>query len=102
MKRVWCVKLEEVGVGDGIVVSPAACGKADTMIGESHDGFYHQAEGYFHEYGLFGNVDIPVITVGGLTDFDAIEAIANSTGMILLAFTPFVVGAASSETLERG
>ncbi len=56
---------------DGIVVSGNIHGKADTMIGESHDGFTIQAEGYFHEYGhaISQDVNISVITVGGLTDF---------------------------------
>ncbi|WP_135381509.1 NADH:flavin oxidoreductase [Vibrio tasmaniensis] len=86
--RLVCKKLEEVGV-DGIVVSGNIHGKADTMIGESHDGFIIQAEGYFHEYGhaISQDVNIPVITVGGLTDFDAIEAIANNTGIEYFALS---------------
>ncbi|CDS97094.1 NADH:flavin oxidoreductase [Vibrio coralliirubri] len=86
--RLVCKKLEQVGV-DGIVVSGNIHGKADTMIGESHDGFIIQAEGYFHEYGhaISQDVNIPVITVGGLTDFDAIEAIANNTGIEYFALS---------------
>ena len=86
--RIVCKKLEQVGV-DGIVVSGNIHGKADTMIGESHDGFTIQAEGYFHEYGhaISQDVNIPVITVGGLTDFDAIEAIANNTGIEYFALS---------------
>jgi len=86
--RSVCKKLEEIGV-DGIVVSGNIHGKADTMIGEYHDGFTIQAEGYFHEYGhaISQDVNIPVITVGGLTDFDAIEAIANNTGIEYFALS---------------
>ncbi|MEC7941079.1 MAG: NADH:flavin oxidoreductase [Pseudomonadota bacterium] len=86
--RLVCKTLEEVGV-DGIVVSGNIHGKAETMIGESYDGFTIQAEGYFHEYGheISQDVDIPVITVGGLTDFDAIEKIANNTGIEYFALS---------------
>ncbi|WP_252026855.1 NADH:flavin oxidoreductase [Vibrio sp. SCSIO 43136] len=78
--RQICKTLESVGV-DAIVVSGNIHGKADTMVGEVHDGLAIESEGYFHQYGgvISQEVNIPVITVGGLTDFEAIEALATRT-----------------------
>jgi 2,4-dienoyl-CoA reductase-like NADH-dependent reductase (Old Yellow Enzyme family) len=80
--RVICKKLESIGV-DALIISGNIHGKANTMIGESFDGHCLQAEGYFHEYGQTISLDvaIPIITVGGLSDIDAIEAIANTTNI---------------------
>ncbi|MEZ9629286.1 NADH:flavin oxidoreductase [Vibrio breoganii] len=84
--RAICKKLEQLGV-DAIIVSGNIHGKASEMVGESFDGYTLQQEGYFHEYGhvISQDVKVPVITVGGLSDFDAIENIANNTGIDLFA-----------------
>ncbi|MGR5283891.1 NADH:flavin oxidoreductase [Vibrio maritimus] len=86
--RKVCKKLEEIGV-DAIVMSGNIHGKANTMIGERHDGFTIQEEGYFHEYGhvISQDVSIPVITVGGLTDIGAIESLADTTGIQYFALS---------------
>ncbi|MFA0439059.1 oxidoreductase [Vibrio sp. 10N.286.49.C2] len=78
--RLVCQKLASVGV-DALIISGNIHGKANTMIGEAHDGYTIQEEGYFHEYGavISQEVAVPVITVGGLTDIHAIEAIADNT-----------------------
>ena len=83
-----CQKLEAVGV-DAIIISGNIHGKANTMIGESFDGYTIQEEGYFHEYGhvISQEVNVPVITVGGLTDIDAIEEIANTTNIQYFALS---------------
>ncbi|GEM79323.1 NADH:flavin oxidoreductase [Vibrio superstes] len=84
--RAICKKLEQLGV-DAIIVSGNIHGKASEMVGESFDGYTLQQEGYFHEYGdvISQDVKVPVITVGGLSDFDAIENIANNTGIDFFA-----------------
>ncbi|MEZ9327612.1 NADH:flavin oxidoreductase [Vibrio breoganii] len=84
--RAICKKLEQLGV-DAIIVSGNIHGKASEMVGESFDGYTLQQEGYFHEYGhvISQDVNVPVITVGGLSDFDAIENIANNTGIDFFA-----------------
>ncbi|GEA60704.1 NADH:flavin oxidoreductase [Vibrio comitans] len=84
--RVICKKLEQLGV-DAIIVSGNIHGKASEMVGESFDGYTLQQEGYFHEYGhaISQDVKVPIITVGGLSDFDAIENIANTTGIDFFA-----------------
>ncbi|MFA0457258.1 NADH:flavin oxidoreductase [Vibrio breoganii] len=84
--RAICKKLEQLGV-DAIIVSGNIHGKASEMVGESFDGYTLQQEGYFHEYGhvISQDVKVPVITVGGLSDFDAIESIANNTGIDFFA-----------------
>ncbi|SDH51714.1 2,4-dienoyl-CoA reductase [Vibrio xiamenensis] len=78
--RVICRKLAEIGV-DAIVLSGNIHAKADTMVGEEHDGYTIEQEGYFHQYGdvVSQDIDIPVITVGGLTDIEAIERLASTT-----------------------
>ncbi|PST96013.1 oxidoreductase [Photobacterium iliopiscarium] len=86
--RLICKKLAVVGV-DAIIISGNVHGKADTMVGESYDGYTIEAEGYFHQYGdiISQDVDVPVITVGGLSEFDAIEAMANNTGIEFFALS---------------
>ncbi len=86
--RVVCKKLEEVGV-DAIIVSGNIHGNASTMVGESFDGYTLQEEGYFHEYGqvISQDVNVPVITVGGLNDFCAIEDLAENTKIQFFALS---------------
>ncbi|SMY15903.1 NADH:flavin oxidoreductase [Photobacterium aquimaris] len=86
--RLICKKLEAVGV-DAIIISGNVHGKADTMVGESYDGYTIEAEGYFHQYGdvISQDVNVPVITVGGLSEFDAIEAMAKNTGIEFFALS---------------
>jgi 2,4-dienoyl-CoA reductase-like NADH-dependent reductase (Old Yellow Enzyme family) len=86
--RIICKKLEAIGV-DAIIISGNIHGKANTMIGESFDGYTIQQEGYFHEYGhvISEEVNVPVITVGGLTDINAIEEIANKTNIQYFAIS---------------
>lgn len=86
--RLICQKLESIGV-DAIIISGNIHGKANTLIGEHFDGHTIQEEGYFHQYGhaISEEVDIPVITVGGLTDINAIEEIANNTGIQYFALS---------------
>lgn len=86
--RLICKKLEEIGV-DAIIISGNIHGNASAMIGESFDGYTLQEEGYFHEYGdvISKDVTVPVITVGGLTDIDAIEAMAANTNIQYFALS---------------
>lgn len=86
--RLICKKLEEIGV-DAIIISGNIHGKANAMIGQSYDGYTLQEEGYFHEYGdvISQDVSVPVITVGGLSDIDAIENIAQNTGIEYFALS---------------
>ncbi len=80
--RVICRKLEEIGV-DAIEMSGNIHGKAKSMVGESYDGYMIQSEGYFVEYGkvVSSEINIPVITVGGLNDIATIEGIADTTNI---------------------
>ncbi|WP_039860080.1 NADH:flavin oxidoreductase [Photobacterium sp. SKA34] len=86
--RVICKKLEEIGV-DAIIISGNIHGKADTMVGEVHDGHEIQAEGYFSEYGrvISEDVNVPIMTVGGLSDICAIEDLAESSKISLFALS---------------
>ncbi|MGF1727351.1 NADH:flavin oxidoreductase [Photobacterium nomapromontoriensis] len=86
--RIICKKLEAIGV-DAIIISGNIHGNASTLVGESFDGYTLQQEGYFHEYGnvISQEVNVPVITVGGLSDIDAIEAIAANTNIQYFALS---------------
>ena len=86
--RLICKKLAQIGV-DALIISGNIHGKAKTMIGESFDGYRIQNEGYFHEYGdvISKEISVPVITVGGLTDINAIEEIANKTNIQYFALS---------------
>lgn len=86
--RQICKKLASLGV-DAIVMSGNIHGKASSMIGQTFDEHTLQDEGYFHEYGdiVSQEIDIPVITVGGLTDINAIEEIASRTNIQYFALS---------------
>jgi 2,4-dienoyl-CoA reductase-like NADH-dependent reductase (Old Yellow Enzyme family) len=86
--RLICKKLAAIGV-DAIIISGNIHGKANDMVGESFDGYSIQPQGYFHQYGdvISKEVNVPVITVGGLTDIDAIEAIADKTSIQYFALS---------------
>lgn len=86
--RIICKKLEEVGV-DAIIISGNIHGNANTMIGESFDGYTLQEEGYFHEYGdvISQEVSVPIITVGGLTNIDAMEEMLANTNIQYFALS---------------
>jgi 2,4-dienoyl-CoA reductase-like NADH-dependent reductase (Old Yellow Enzyme family) len=80
--KLICQKMEEIGV-DGLEISGNIHGKAKSMVGEYFDGYELKNAGYFSEYGKFisHEVDIPVITVGGLSNPDHIETLLNETGI---------------------
>lgn len=86
--RQICRRLESIGV-NAIVVSGNIHGNASSMIGEVFDGYTLQDEGYFHEYGdvISKELDIPVITVGGLSDFDAIQSLTEKTRIRFFALS---------------
>ena len=86
--RLICKKLEAIGV-DAIIISGNIHGNASGLVGESFDGYTLQQEGYFHEYGdvISQDVDVPIITVGGLSDIEAIEKIAHETNIQYFALS---------------
>lgn len=86
--RIICKKLEEIGV-DAIIISGNIHGNASKMVGESFDGYTLQEEGYFHEYGavISQDVKVPIITVGGLGEFNAIESIAENSNIQYFALS---------------
>ncbi|RJX68345.1 NADH:flavin oxidoreductase [Vibrio sinensis] len=86
--RIICKKLEAIGV-DAIIISGNIHGNASTMVGQSFDGYTLEEEGYFHQYGavISQDVNVPVITVGGLSDIGAIEHIANTTNIQYFALS---------------
>jgi 2,4-dienoyl-CoA reductase-like NADH-dependent reductase (Old Yellow Enzyme family) len=86
--RIICKKLAAIGV-DAIIISGNIHRKASTMIDESFDGYNIQQQGYFHEYGqvISAEVNVPIITVGGLSDISAIEEIANTTSIQFFALS---------------
>ena len=83
-----CQELEKIGV-DGIELSGNVHGKARSMVGQSYDGHEIREEGYFLEYGKVVSeiLNIPVITVGGFSNFDNIENILNETNLEYFAIS---------------
>ncbi|WP_286339731.1 NADH:flavin oxidoreductase [Ferrimonas sp. YFM] len=78
--RVICKNLEAIGV-DAIEISGNIHGKADTLVGKEFDEHKIQEEGYFLDFGkvVSEEINVPVITVGGLSDIETLEQIASST-----------------------
>lgn len=77
-------KLEQMGV-TGLEISGNIHGKAKSMAGQMFDGYELKKQGYFSAYGniISQDVDIPVITVGGLSKPGDIEAMLNETNIAL-------------------
>lgn len=86
--RLICQRLEQIGV-DALVISGNIHASAADLVGQSFDGYPLAPEGYFHHYGqvISDEVNIPVITVGGLSDFSAIETIAKATNIQFFALS---------------
>ncbi len=86
--RIIAMKLEDMGV-DGLEISGNIHGKAKSMIGKVFDGHELKKQGYFAEYGdiISWDVNIPVITVGGLSQPDHIKTMLNETGIELFGLS---------------
>ncbi|WP_320174004.1 NADH:flavin oxidoreductase [Maridesulfovibrio sp.] len=86
--RLISIKLEKLGV-DGLEISGNIHGKAKSLAGEFFDGYELKKQGYFAEYGdiISRDVNIPVITVGGLSQPDHIESILNETEIELFGLS---------------
>lgn len=86
--RLICKELERIGV-DAIIISGNIHGNANTLVGDEFDGHRIQEEGYFHEYGhvISEEINVPIITVGGLSDINAIQEIANKTNIQYFALS---------------
>ncbi len=86
--REICKELERLGV-DAIIISGNIHGNAASLVGEQFDGHTLQSEGYFREYGavVSQDVEVPVITVGGLSDIGAIEELAATTNIQYFALS---------------
>lgn len=80
--RAICKKLQAVGV-DALEISGNIHGKAESLAGQRFDGYQIHKQGYFREYGkvISAEIDVPVITVGGLADIESIEEIARQTNI---------------------
>ena len=78
--KVICKELEAIGV-DGIELSGNIHGNAQNRVDEVFDGCKIEAEGYFYQYGkeISEEVNIPIITVGGLSNFETINEILQNT-----------------------
>lgn len=86
--RKICKKLESIGV-DAIEVSGNIHGKAKSMVGQTFDGYTINEEGYFLEYAkiISDEVNIPIITVGGLANINNIEKMLNETNISFFALS---------------
>lgn len=86
--KVICKVLEMMGV-DAIELSGNIHGKASSMVGQEFDGHTIQKEGYFAEYGhvIASELNIPVITVGGLSHMGHIEELLENTAIDYFALS---------------
>lgn len=86
--RLICRKMEEIGI-DGIEISGNIHGKGEAMIGETFDGHTLQKEAYFSEFAkiVADEIDIPVITVGGIKTFETTEELLNSSNIAMFALS---------------
>lgn len=86
--RQICRKLAAVGV-DAIELSGNIHAKAQKMVGQTFDGYALKEEGYFVEYAkvISSEVEVPIITVGGFKNIEAVEKILNETGIEYFALS---------------
>lgn len=80
--KVICKEMEKIGM-DAIELSGNVHGKAKSMVGQMFEGHEIEAEGYFYRYGeeISKEVQIPIITVGGLSHIEKIEEILQNTNI---------------------
>lgn len=86
--KVICKTLEAEGI-DGIEISGNIHGSASKQVGESFCGHTIQSQGYFLEYAdeISKLVTVPVITVGGFNQYEAMEQILNDTNISYFALS---------------
>ncbi|MBD1575978.1 NADH:flavin oxidoreductase [Vibrio sp. S11_S32] len=86
--QIICQKLADIGV-DGLEISGNIHGSAQKRVGEKVDGYLIPEEGYFSEFGrvISKQVEVPVITVGGLSNLDTIEHIAQTSNIAAFALS---------------
>lgn len=80
--KVICKEMEKIGM-DAIELSGNVHGKAKSMVGQMFEGHEIEAEGYFYRYGeaISKEVQIPIITVGGLSHIEKIDEILQNTNI---------------------
>lgn len=80
--KMICKEMEKIGI-DAIELSGNVHGKAKSMVGQMFEGYEIEAEGYFYRYGeeISKEVQIPIITVGGLSHIEKIEQILQNTNI---------------------
>ncbi len=86
--KTICKRLEELGI-DFIEISGNIHGKANTMVGTTFDEHTIVEEGYFLQYAqsIARLVDVDIITVGGFSNYETIEAIYNQKEISFFAFS---------------
>ena len=80
--KAICKEMEAIGI-DAIELSGNIHGNAQKRVGEVFDGCKIEAEGYFYQYGkeISEEVNIPIITVGGLSHIETIDEILQNTNI---------------------
>ncbi len=86
--RQICKHVEAWGM-DAIELSGNIHGSAKQSVGQTVEGHLIEEEGYFYHYGdiISQEVDIPVMTVGGLSTPKRIEEILNETNLALFGLS---------------
>lgn len=86
--REICKKMEKLGI-DAIELSGNLHGKGESLVGKTFDGYEIKNEGYFSEFAkiVSKEIDIPVITVGGIKTFEATEELLNNSNIEMFAIS---------------
>lgn len=81
-------RMEEIGV-DAIEVSGNIHGKGESLIGHEFEGYKIQKEAYFGKFAeiIAEELEIPVITVGGIKTYERAEEILNSSNISMFGLS---------------
>lgn len=83
-----CKHLEMLGV-DALEITGNIHGKAEKMTGQQFDGYEIQKNIYFAEYAkkISSVVNIPIILVGGIKDYDTTQQLLNNSNVEFFALS---------------
>lgn len=81
-------KMEEIGI-DAIEISGNIHGKGESLVGHDFEGYKIQKEAYFGEFAkiIAKEVEIPIITVGGIKTYEAADEILNSSNISMFGLS---------------
>lgn len=81
-------KMEKIGI-DAIEISGNIHGKGESLIDHEFEGYKIQKEAYFREFAkiIAEELEIPVITVGGIKTYEAANELLNSSNISMFGLS---------------